>query len=714
MDKKLERKEKVFEFITEHQDKPIKVKDIATLFEVPQTELTEFQAVLDELENEGKIVITFKGKILLPSKLNMVVGKFQSTKNKFAFVIPEDGTEDLFIHGENINGALNKDIVLCKIKESPKGKRREGEVVKVLKQGVSKIVGTFEKSKSFGFVVPDDRKFGNDVFISKANTMGAVSGHKVVVELTKRTDDSKNPEGKIVQILGHENDPGVDILSIVYSLDIPTEFPDEVMNEVDRIPNEVDEKDYEGREDVRDRLTVTIDGEDTKDLDDAISLEKLPNGNYKLGVHIADVTNYVKEGSPLDTEAILRSTSVYLADRVIPMLPHKLSNGLCSLNANVDRLALSCDMEITPSGNVSSHKIYESVINVNKRMSYTVVNDVLVNPESEYLEDNKEYLSFFQDMQDLAKILRKKRIERGSIEFDFPESKIVLDKSGKPISIKKYERNIATNIIEEFMLATNETVAEEYFWLELPFVYRNHSEPDFEKIEKLKDFIASFGLFLKGQNYHAKTLQTLIANIVDTPEEKIISRFVLRSMKQARYTPKCEGHYGLAAKYYSHFTSPIRRYPDLQIHRIIKDNIKGKMTQERISYLDNILGDITNLCSTNERRAEEAERETTKLKKVEYMSDKIGQEFDGIISGVTSWGLYVELENTVEGMVAIGDLRDDHYIFDEERLRYVAENLDKEYSIGQAVKIRVRKADLQNRTLDFEFVENPVFTGIIH
>ncbi len=709
MDKRAERKTKLFEFITDNQDKPIKIKDLATLFEVPQTELAELTSIVEELENEGMIIVTLKGKILLPSKLNMVTGTFQSTKNKFAFVIPKEGGEDIFIHGSNTKDALNKDLVLCKIMESPKGKRREGEIVKVLKQGVTKVVGTFQQSKSFGFVVPDDTKFNNDIFISKSNTMGAVTGHKVVVELTKRSSDNKNPEGKILQILGHENDPGVDILSIVYSLDIPTEFPDEVMEAVDAIPAEVVESDYAGRTDVRDRMTVTIDGEDAKDLDDAISLEKLPNGNYLLGVHIADVTNYVKEGSAIDKEAYSRGTSVYLADRVIPMLPHKLSNGLCSLNANVDRLALSCDMEINQAGNVVKHKIYESVINVNKRMSYTIVNDLIVDPESKYLEDNKEYLDFFMEMRELAKILRTRRIDRGAIEFDFPESKIVLDKNGKPIDIKRYERNIATNIIEEFMLVSNETIAEEYHWLELPFVFRSHSEPDSEKIEKLKAFIKSFGLYLKGQSQHAKTIQALISNIENTPEEMVISKFVLRSMKQARYTPTNDGHFGLAAKFYCHFTSPIRRYPDLQIHRIIKENLNGQMVGERITFLDSIMGEVTNQCSVNERRAEEAERETTKLKKVEYMADKIGQDFDGIISGVTSWGIYVELDNTVEGMVAIGELRDDYYHYDEERLRYVAENIDKEYGIGQKVRVKVRKADLQNRTLDFVFVESPKF-----
>lgn len=707
MDKREERKIKLYEFIVENQDKPIKIKDLGTLFEVPQSELYELTEIIGELENEGKVVVTHKGKILLPSKLNMVVGTFQSTKSRFAFVIPSEGGEDLFIHGSHTGEALNKDLVLCKIIESPKGKRREGEVIKVLKQGTTKVVGTFQQSKSFGFVVPDDTKFNHDIFISKSNTSNAVSGHKVVVELTKRSKDNKNPEGKVIQILGHENDPGVDILSIVYSLEIPTEFPEEVMAEVEAIPSEVDEKDYKGREDVRERLTVTIDGEDAKDLDDAITLNKLDNGNFLLGVHIADVTNYVKEGSPLDNEALNRCTSVYLADRVIPMLPHKLSNGLCSLNANVDRLALSCDMEISPTGNVVKHKIYESVINVNKRMSYTVVNDLIVNSESEYLEEHKDYMKFFNEMKELARILKQRRIDRGAIEFDFPESKIQLDKNGKPICIKKYERNIATNIIEEFMLVTNETIAEEYHWLDLPFVFRSHSEPDFEKIEKLKEFIQNFGLYLKGQNYHAKTLQALISNIENTPEELIISKYVLRSMKQARYTPTNDGHYGLAAKFYCHFTSPIRRYPDLQIHRIIKENLNGKMVDERISYLDSIMGEVTNRCSINERRAEEAERETTKLKKVEFMADKIGQEFEGIISGVTSWGIYVELENTVEGMVSIGDLKDDYYHFDEDKLRYVAENIDKEYGIGQKVKIKVKRADLLNRNLDFEFVESP-------
>ncbi len=699
-----ERKQKILEFITLHQNRPMTKKDLINIMEIPQEDFGILTAIITELTNEGEIFITPKGKLMLPHKLNLLRGTFTSSNRGFGFVTFEDeNMEDMFISPDGVNGAMHKDTVLCRITKRKKGKKVEGEIVKVLQRGVNVIVGTFQKNKNFGFVVPDDEKM-KDIFIPRRGTKNAVDGHKVVVEITKPAQGKDRAEGKVTEILGHKNDVGVDILSIVRGLEIPTEFPDEVYDQVEGIMLEVQEEDKKGRIDLRDALMVTIDGDDAKDLDDAISLMKLANGNYELGVHIADVTHYVTEDSPLDKEAIMRGTSVYLADRVIPMLPHALSNGICSLNAGVERLALSCTMEIDDKGTVVSHKIHTSLINIDKRMSYKVVNDLLLNAEeSEYYSDNEQYIDFFRLMQKVAKILNTRRLERGSIEFDFPESKIIVDKNGKPVDIVKYERNIATNIIEEFMLIANETVAEDYFWQELPFVYRTHEEPDEDKLLKLKDFIGNLGFYFKGKSNHPKSIQGLLRSIRETQYEAVISRYALRSMKQARYSPHNSGHYGLAAKYYSHFTSPIRRYPDLQIHRIIKENLSGGVSEERRSFYKNMLDERCQKCSQFERRAEEAERETIKMKKVEFMQDKIGQEFDGIISGVTAWGIYVELENTVEGMVSVNHMNDDYYAFDEVNLKYIGSK--RTYELGGKVRIKVLKADKEARKLDFTFVD---------
>ena len=540
---------------------------------------------------------------------------------------------------------------------------------------------------------------------------GAVTGHKVLVKITDWAEERRNPEGKIISVLGHINDPGVDILSIIYQYDLPREFPDEVMNEVEGVPSEVEEKDKRGRRDLRDIQMVTIDGEDAKDLDDAISIEKLENGTYRLGVHIADVTHYVKEKSPLDLEAYERGTSVYLVDRVIPMLPHKLSNGICSLNAHVDRLALTCMMNIDKNGNVQSHEIMETLINIDERMTYTNVKKILIDEDEELKERYKDFIPMFKTMEELAEILRKKRFKRGSIDFDFPETKVILDKEGVPIEMKPYDRNVATRIIEEFMLVCNETIAEDYFWQEKPFVYRSHEDPDPEKILALTEFINNFGYHMKGNTtkVHPKDMQKIMEEIEDKPEESIISHLLLRSMKQARYTAECNGHFGLAARYYCHFTSPIRRYPDLQIHRIIKANLHHELKGKKEAKLNERMPEVAKQCSLRERRAEEAERETIKLKKVEFMEQFIGKMFEGAITGTTSWGCYVELPNTVEGLVHVNEMADDYYIYDEPGHRFIGERTKQIYRLGDKVFVQVLKTDAMTRTIDFRFVTEEEF-----
>ena len=703
-----EKKEKIIGFVKSKEYKPMKINDIMMFMEVPTKDRDLFLEIINDIILDGKLVLTQKGKVMTPESLNMVYGTYTSTSRGFGFVIVENNDiynkKDIFINEKDANGAMHKDKVLCQIIEEDTGKRPEGIIIKVLKKGYKHIVGTFEQSQGFGFVVPDEKRMYNDIFISKKNTLGAVTGHKVVVEITKQAENGKNPEGKITEILGHINDPGVDILSIIKQFDLPTDFDDLVYKQVENVPNEVLEEEKINRLDLRNIQTVTIDGEDAKDLDDAITIQKLDNGHYKLGVHIADVTHYVKESTPLDREALKRGTSVYLVDRVIPMLPHKLSNGICSLNQGEDRLALSCIMEIDKNGAVNNHQIVETLIKVDKRMSYTIVNDVLTNEQSTYLEENKEFLSMFKTMEELRNILLQKRIKRGAIEFDFEEAKIVLDENRKPIEIKLYERNVATSIIEEFMLVANETVAEHYFWLELPFVYRSHEEPDIEKVEEMAEFISKFGYKLKGSNIHSKAFQKLLEKAKSTPEEMIISRVVLRSFKQARYTFRNEGHFGLAANYYCHFTSPIRRYPDLQIHRIIKENINGKLDERRINTLSKKLPDVCLKCSNRERVADDAERETCLVKKVEYMEDKVGQIFEGVISSVTSWGIYVELPNTIEGMVSPKSIEDDYYYYDEKNMQYFGEKTGKKYSLGDVVKVKLMDTNLYERTIDFKFV----------
>lgn len=701
-------KEKIIKLLKEKDYQPMRIKEISMVLNVSKDERQLLNELLDELVLEGKVIRTNRGRYATPATFNLLPGTFQGHAKGFGFLLPDDSTQkDIFIPAEGVRGAMHRDHIMCKIvRQEGGGKRAEGEVVEILERGPSTIVGRYEPSKNFGFVVPDDQKYSSDIFIPKSKDMGAVAGHKVLVEVTGWAEERRNPDGKIVEIIGHVNDPGVDILSIIHQYDLPIEFPEDVMKEVEKIGDEVPDQDKKSREDMRHIPMVTIDGEDAKDLDDAISFEKLENGNYRLGVHIADVTHYVKSGSAIDKEAYTRGTSVYLVDRVIPMLPHKLSNGICSLNVGLDRLALTCMMDVDHNGNVVNHRIVETLINIDERMSYTDVNEILIGENQPLIDRYKDYVEMFKGMEELALTLRKKRGRRGSIDFDFKESKVIVDEAGKPIDIIIYPRNIATKIIEEFMLLSNETIAEDYYWQDKPFLYRSHEEPDTEKIEQLSTFIHNFGYKIKGARakIHPKNLQKILADIDDTPEENIISRLVLRSMKQARYTPECDGHFGLAAKYYTHFTSPIRRYPDLQIHRIIKHNLHHELKGKIQSRLNKQMPDVAKQSSIRERVAEEAERETVKLKKVEYMSQFIGKAYKGIITGITSWGVYVELPNTVEGLVHVTEMDDDYYVHDEVHHQFIGERTKKIYRLGDAVYVRLVQTSMDNRTIDFSFM----------
>lgn len=696
-----QRKEGMLALIEDPTYVPMKLKELAMLLDIPRERRGELQEVMDALVAEGKVGVSKKGKYGKPEIISMI-GMFTGNARGFGFVTIEGRDQDVFIPGDKTGGALHGDKVQIVVSPNGNGKRSEGTVIRVVEHANQTIIGFYQKNKNFGFVIPDNQKIGRDIFIAQGKDMGAVTGHKVVVRMTDFGGEHKKPEGVITEIIGHVNDPGTDILSIVKAYGLPEEYPPEVMRQVSRMPDTVTGEDLAGRKDIRAWKTVTIDGEDAKDLDDAITLSREEYG-YKLGVHIADVTNYVTEGSPLDEEALRRGTSVYLVDRVIPMLPHKLSNGICSLNAGTDRLALSCIMEIDPQGRVLGHEVAETVINVDRRMTYTAVDDIVTNRDAAVMEEYEGFIELFDLMKELADILREKRRQRGSIDFDFPESKIILDEKGKPVDIRPYERNAATKIIEDFMLMANETIAEDYFWQELPFVYRTHDNPDPEKMKRLGTFINNFGYTIKTQQgeVHPKEIQKLLDKIEGSEEEALISRLTLRSMKQAKYMPVCAGHFGLAAKYYTHFTSPIRRYPDLQIHRIIKENLRGGLTEKRVAHYDKILSGVTIQCSQTERRAEEAERETIKLKKCEYMSKRIGEVFEGVISGVTAWGFYVELPNTVEGLVRVNELQDDYYIFDEEHLELRGETGGKAYKLGQKIAVKVTGTDRLSKTIDF-------------
>lgn len=701
-----ERKKKVLDVIYAPNYQPLKQKELGYLLGVPSEQRKEFVRILKDLIKEGKIQVTKRGKYK-KSERETKTGVFTCNQRGFGFVQVEGEEGDYFIGERDMKDAFQDDTVLIEVTVAdPKpGKRKEAKVIEVLERGITHIVGTFQKSKSFGFVVPDNQRFDSDIFIAKKNCGNLTTGFKVVVEILSYGDENHSPEGRISEVLGHKDDPRVDILSIVKAYNIPTEFNDAITNQVNKIPGEVDASKYAGRLDLRSWDTVTIDGEDAKDLDDAITLTKNEHG-YQLGVHIADVSEYVTENSPLDKEAVKRGTSVYLVDRVIPMLPHQLSNGICSLNAGCDRLALSCIMDIDFKGKVVSHKIAETLINVNERMSYTDVAAIL-DGAKEQCDRYESLVPMFQLMKELSSIIRDSRHRRGSIDFDFPESKIILDEEGNPTDVFPCVRNAATKIIEDFMLMANETIAEDYYWQELPFVYRNHENPDSEKVGQLCAFLENFGIYLKTSKdeVHPKEIQKLLAKVEGTPEEPLISRLTLRSMKQARYTTESSGHFGLSTKFYCHFTSPIRRYPDLQIHRIIKENLRGNLNKKRIGHYEGILSGVALSSSKTERRAEEVEREVEKLKKAQYMEHHIDEEYEGVISSITSWGVYVELPNTIEGMIHVSKLPGDYYYYDESTYSMVGEKTKRVFKLGERVKIKVKEVDTLLKNIDFELVE---------
>ena len=744
------RKKFILELMGDPIYQPMRLREISSLLRLSKEEKRELYDVLDELCEEGKVSVDRKGRYEKVKgkwkkkkddryyddrreEYGSEYGRKKKDKNKkdknkkeqpegiqaegtfighpkgFGFVEIEGQDEDIFIPESDTGTAMHQDKVRIIIRDDKKeGKRQEGVVVKVLERGMPEIVGTYQLNRDFGFVISDNPKFSKDIFIPRKEAAGIKNGDKVIVVITDYGSGNKNPEGKIKENLGNIRTPGTDILAIVKSFGIPSEFPEKVMKQAQRVPDHVLDADRDGRLDLRHLQTVTIDGEDAKDLDDAISLTK-EGAIYHLGVHIADVSNYVQYNSALDREALKRGTSVYLADRVVPMLPERLSNGICSLNQGEDRLALSCLMDINEKGKVVSHQIAETVINVNERMCYTDVKNILEDTDEEAKKRYEALIPMFFMMKELSGILRNSRHHRGSIDFDFPESKIILNAAGKAIDVKPYEANVATKIIEDFMLMANETVAQEYCTEEIPFVYRTHDNPDPEKVESLLTLLHNQGVKIQKakEEITPKEIQQIIESIEGLPNEAMISRLVLRSMKQAKYTTECSGHFGLAAKYYCHFTSPIRRYPDLQIHRIIKDNLRGRLMREgRTEHYAEILDEVARQSSVCERRADEAERESDKLKKAEYMSYHLGEEFEGIISGVTGWGLYVELPNTVEGLVHVNTLRDDYYVFDQESYELCGEMTKKVYKLGDKVRVRVADADKMLKTVDFELVSD--------
>ena len=707
-DEELKRKkETVLSLMNDPMYSPMKIKDIAVFLDIPKVQREELQEVLDSLLDEGKIRISAKGKYGKP-EVRTLVGIFCANIRGFGFVTVEDREEDVFIPAAKTGGAMQGDKVRISISGESRGMRAEGRVLEILTHANERVVGFYRKIRDHGLVLPDNQKLTRDIFIPSEKSMGAVTGHKVVVRITDfNNKGGKEPAGEVTEIIGHISDPGTDILSIVKAYELPENFPDEVLAQAQKIPSEVPKGKKTGRRDLRKVLMVTIDGEDAKDLDDAVSLTRDENGTWHLGVHIADVSEYVTENSPLDKEALNRSTSIYLVDRVIPMLPHKLSNGICSLNEKEDRQALSCLMDIDSRGNVIGHEICETLINVNRRMTYTKVNEIITAENTEKAkaeeDDYAELIPMLRDMKTLSELIRRKRSDRGCIDFDFPESKIILDDRGKPTDIHAYERNTATKLIEDFMLTANETVAQDYYWQQIPFLYRVHDNPDPEKMQALSVFIQNFGFNIRTKNgeVHPKEIQKLLKEIEGTDAEKMISRIALRSMKQARYSTECSAHFALAAKYYCHFTSPIRRYPDLQIHRIIKENLHGKLNAERTEHYKSILDNVADRTSALERRSDEVERETDKYKKCEYMEGCIGKIYEGVISSITSFGMYVELPNTVEGMIRLSDLKDDYYEYSEKTYELIGTMKNRHYRLGEKIRVEVVSSDRLSRTIDF-------------
>ncbi len=699
--------DKLLRFMKEESYKPMTVQELEEVLGIEESsDFKSFVKALVKLEEQGLVVRTRSNRYGMPEKMSLIRGKLSAHAKGFAFVTPEEpGMDDIFIPPNETKNSMHGDIVLVRVSSQSSGSRREGSVEKILERGLKEVVGTYVESKHFGFVIPDDKKIANDIFIPKAASKGAVEGHKVVVKLTAYPEGRASAEGEVIEILGHKNDPGVDILSIIHSNGLPLEFPEDVLKQAEKTPETISPEDLKDRVDLRDEVIVTIDGADAKDLDDAVTVTELENGNYKLGVHIADVSSYVTEGSPIDREAYDRGTSVYLVDRVIPMIPHRLSNGICSLNPRVDRLTLSCNMEIDAAGTVVKHEIFQSVIKTTERMTYSDVNKILVDQDEELRGKYEPLVPMFERMEKLAAILREKRMRRGAIDFDFKESKVIVNEDGEPVDVVLRERSVAEKLIEEFMLVANETVAEHFHWMEVPFIYRIHEDPKEEKLQRFFEFITNFGYVVKGKanSIHPRALQEIIEAVEGKPEEMVISTVMLRSMQQAKYDPASLGHFGLSTEFYTHFTSPIRRYPDLIVHRLIRTYlIEKKLDTATKEKWNELLPEIADHTSKRERRAVDAERATDDLKKTEYMLDKVGEEYDGIISSVTNFGMFVELPNTIEGLVHVSAMNDDYYRFDERHLAMIGERTAKVFRIGDEITVKVINVDKDERAIDFE------------
>ena len=705
----MEKQELILNFMKDENYTPMKAKEMAMILGVPKKEYNQFLDIIRYLEENYKIVKNRKNRYRLIGK-NFVEGIYRKNQRGFGFVKIDDREDEIYIAKEDSLNALNGDRVLIEItEEQNKVKRAEGKIKKIIKHEKETVVGTFQESRNFGFVVPDDKAFGTDIFISKGKFLNAKNNQKVVVKITKYPQKGKNAEGEIIEVLGSIDEAGVDMLSIIKEYDLPAEFPENVIEEAKKYGNKIDEKDIQNRIDCRQDIIFTIDGEDAKDLDDAVRVIKLKNGNYRLDVHIADVSYYVREGSLLDKEAQIRGTSVYMLSRVIPMLPKEVSNGICSLNAGQDRFTLSCSMEINNKGEVVSAEVYKGIINVTERMNYHDVQKILDKSDEKVLKKYEKYIGNFELMAELAEILKKKRLEQGYLNLDIPESKIDLDENGKVISIGKYKTSFSNEIIEQFMLSANETIAEKFYWLEAPFIYRVHEDPDIEKVKELNKFLYNFGLKIRivNEKIYPKEVSKILEEIKGKEEEKVVSTLILRTLKIARYEAENKGHFGIASKYYCHFTSPIRRYPDLFIHRII-----SKYLEENYVVSDKFIEDFkqkaidrARMSSEREKVATKAERDSEDMKKAEFMQDKIGQEYEGIVSSVTQFGIFVELENTVEGLIRFENLGNEYFIYDENRKRLIGENSNKVYKIGDKVKIRVVSANKLLRQIDFEIVE---------
>ncbi|MEH7237200.1 ribonuclease R [Bacillus sp. JJ1562] len=700
---------KLLDFMKEEAYKPLTIQELEAAFGISGSEdFKDFVKALVVMEEQGLVVRTRSNRYGLPEKMNLVRGTVTGHAKGFAFVVPEDKTmDDVFIPPTELKNAMHGDTVLVRISSESAGQRKEGTVVRIIEHGIKTIVGTYTESKNFGFVIPDDKKIANDIFIPKQASNGAIEGHKVVVKLVTYPEGRMSAEGEVVEILGHKNDPGIDILSVIHKHSLPQEFPRDVLEQANNTPDSIDPNELENRRDLRNEVIVTIDGADAKDLDDAVTVTKLENGNYKLGVHIADVTHYVTEGSPIDKEASDRGTSIYLVDRVIPMIPHRLSNGICSLNPKVDRLTLSCEMEVDGNGVVVKHDIFQSVIKTTERMTYSDVNSILADKDEELRSRYEPLVPMFEDMEKLAATLREKRMKRGAIDFDFKEAKVLVDDEGKPYDVVIRERSVGERLIEEFMLLANETVAEHFHWMNVPFIYRIHEDPNEEKLRRFLEFITNFGYLVRGSgnSIHPRALQEVIEAVQGKPEEMVVSTVMLRSMKQAKYDPESVGHFGLSTDFYTHFTSPIRRYPDLIVHRLIRTYlIQGKLDNATQDKWKERLPEIAEHSSNMERRAVEAERETDSMKKAEYMMDKIGEEYDGIISSVTNFGMFVELPNTIEGLVHVSYLTDDFYRYDERSYAMIGERTGNVFRIGDEITVRVINVNKDERSVDFEVV----------